>query len=106
MNHRGRFQAQGKHLEESEPWAQDEPLYIDQAQSKLTCLQEKISPHERRKRKNAFVQCESFIIRASENGGITIIDKPLRKSFPGNSTERVDLEVLKGKAFLKKDENT
>lgn len=106
MENRGRFQAQGKKLEESEPWAQSDPLYIDQGLSLLTRLKEKIPPFERIKREKAFFECHKFIERASLNGGIVVIDKPMRKSFLKNETERVDLEVLKGKAFLAKDENT
>lgn len=105
MNHRGRFQAQGKNLEESEAWAQNEPIYIDEAKSKLLHLKGKLIPHERRRRENAFHECEIFITKASESGGVIVVDKPLRKSFPGNNIERVDVEVLKGSAFLKKDEN-
>jgi len=29
MVHRGRFQAQGKKLDESEPWSQSEPLIVN-----------------------------------------------------------------------------
>ncbi|QJD78671.1 hypothetical protein [Spirosoma rhododendri] len=100
MNHRGRFQAQGRKLEESEAWAQPAPLYLQQGKSLLSNLKEKIPLFELRKRAEAFQTCEQFIERASQNGGINIVDKPLRKSFPRNETERVDLEVLKGNAFL------
>jgi len=107
MNNRGRFQAQGKkNLEESESWAQEEPLYLDQAKVKLTSLKEKLSLSERKKREKAFIQCESFIIRASENGGVSVVDKAIMKSFPGNNQERVDIEVWKGKAFLKRNDET
>lgn len=112
MENRGRFQAQGRklargqELEESESWAQTEPLYLDQGNALLMNLQEKIPPFERNKRKKAFAECKKFIERASRNGGIEIIDRPVRKSFLRNETERVDLEVLKGKAFLMRDEDT
>ena len=106
MKNRGRFQAQGQHLEESEAWAQDEPLYSDQAKIKLTVLKEKLSPFERKKREKAFEKCEDFIVDACKIGGIVIIDKPVIKTYPGRSKERVDIEVIKGEAFLKKDEET
>ena len=106
MENRGRFQAQGRKLEESESWAQTEPLYLDQGNALLMNLKEKIPPFERNKREKAFLACEEFMQRASQNGGIEIVDKPVRKSFIRNETERVDLEVLKGKAFLMRNEDT
>lgn len=105
MDNRGRFQAQGRRLEESEAWAQTKPLYLDEGLILLANLSKKIPPFERTKRAKAFLECQKFIERASENGGITIVDKPVRKSFLRNETERVDLEVLKGKAFLRRHED-
>ena len=69
-------------------------------------LKEKLPPFERNKRKEAFLACEEFMLRASQNGGIDIVGRPVRKSFIRNETERVDLEVLKGKAFLMRHEDT
>lgn len=106
MENRGRFQAQGWKLEESESWAQPEPLYLDQGIILLMALKGKIPPVERKKREKAFLACEEFMRRASLNGGITIFGKPVRKSFIRNETERVDLEVLKGKAFLMRYEDS
>ncbi len=106
MENRGRFQAQGRKLEESESWAQTEPLYLDQSNALLMGLKEKIPPFERIKREKAFAACEEFMQRASQNGGIEIVGTPVRKSFIRNETERVDLEVLKGKAFLMRNEDT
>ncbi len=54
MNHRGRFQAQGHRLEESESWAKPDPLYIDEGKTLLTNLEQKIPAFESRKRKAAF----------------------------------------------------
>ena len=106
MDHRGRLQAQGKNLEESESWSQPDPLYSNEAKFKLTALEERLSSAERKKRQKAFSQCKAFIVRACEAGDILVIDKALRKSFPGTNMERVDIEVLKGKAFLRKDDGT
>ncbi|MBN8823220.1 MULTISPECIES: hypothetical protein [unclassified Spirosoma] len=106
MNNRGRFQAQGQHLEESESWAQEEPLYSDQAKSKLLNLKEKLSSPERKKREKAFTQCQVAITRACENGGILVDgNRPYIKSYPGNDKERVDVEVWKGKAFLRRNDD-
>jgi TolB-like protein len=106
MKNRGRFQAQGQYLEESENWAQDEPLYSKQAKIKLAVLNGKLSSSERNRREQAFKKCEDFIVNACRSGGIQIVDKPVIKSYPGKSRERVDIEVIKGEAFLKRDEET
>lgn len=106
MDHRGRLQAQGKNLEESEAWSQPDPLYADEAKFKLIALEERLSFAERKKRQKAFSKCNAFIVRACRAGGISVIDKALRKSFPGDNMERVDIEVLKGKAFLRGNDGT
>ncbi|GAB2600083.1 hypothetical protein GCM10027190_55090 [Spirosoma areae] len=54
MNNRGRFQAQGDNLEESEAWAQDEPLYSVEARVKLMNLKEKLSPREKSQNKSVY----------------------------------------------------
>jgi len=105
MDHRGRFQAQGANLEESEAWAQMEPLLFIDGKEKLSNLENKISHSERIVRKKAFDDCHNFIAKASKNGGINVgVMGILKKSFPKSQRERVDLEVLKGIAFVLKDE--
>ncbi|MEM0992399.1 MAG: hypothetical protein AAGI49_05145 [Bacteroidota bacterium] len=44
--HRGRWQAQGGGLEESESWAQDEPLSKEDGQRLLNQLKEKLSKQD------------------------------------------------------------
>lgn len=102
MDHRGRFQAQGKKLEESEAWAQESPLNIVVGRAKLETLKTKLDEKDRKLRLPAFVECRSFIDRANRNGGINVgaMGKPLLKSFPKNQVERVDLEVQRGIAFI------
>ncbi len=46
MKHRGRLQAQGENLEESENWAQDEPPTIKDGLKMVERLKEKISNKE------------------------------------------------------------
>ena len=105
MNHRGRFQAQGEYIEESEAWAQKIPLFHSVAIQLLDKLKNKISTSEKEKRVIAFEKCQEFIDRASNNGGVNVkhMGQPLIKSFPKKFKERVDLEVNKGIAFIKKE---
>jgi hypothetical protein len=96
-NHRGRFQAQGGGLEESEAWGQDEPLTKDDGLSLLARLKNSLSPRERRRREKAFEKAERFIQNA--NG----VDAVKKKSFFGDDEDRsirVDIEILGGKAFV------
>ena len=103
MEHRGRFQAQGKKLDESEPWSQNEPLIIDDGLKKLRLLKNKLKPKDLRLRDEAFNECEKFINKASRNGGIDVTNFPYRysKSWIVYEEERVDLEIHKGIAFIK-----
>jgi hypothetical protein len=107
VNHRGRFQAQGQTLEESENWAQDLPLSAQKGHLLLNNLENKISKKEAEIRKNGFEKCREFINESAKNGGISIVDmgKPLIKSFPKGYKERVDVEVHLGLAFVKEIES-
>lgn len=101
--HRGRFQAQGGGVEESEAWSQQSPLTRTKALSLLQRLIQKLLPKDYAKRKQAFEKAENFVNNASENGGIFAV---IKKTFKvkGSKDERVDIEVLGGKAFVKDDE--
>lgn len=100
--HRGRFQAQGKNIEESNKWAQNEPLTIWSAIELLDHLQQKLNMQQIQVRIASFEKCKQFIHAASLHGGVCIesMGKPLIKSFPKNHTERLDLEVHSGIAFI------
>jgi hypothetical protein len=102
MNHRGRFQAQGVALEESESWSQKEALYYDEGKSLLDTLESRLSKNDRWIRMLGFRQCHKCIKKASQNGGINVeaMGRPFIKSFPKNHRERVDLEVHLGIAFI------
>lgn len=106
MKHRGRFQAQGKNLEKSSSWSQESPLLITKGIALLDQLHKGLSTKEASARSAGFAKCRTFVLAASENGGIQIsnMGKPLIKSFPKNYSERVDLEVHLGIAFIKKKE--
>ena len=103
MNNRGRFQAQGKKLDESEGWAQDEPLNIEDGLLLHQKLKNKLRPKDLRLRYEAFNECKNFVIRASQNGGIDVTGLPYKysKSWVVYDEERVDLEIHKGIAFIK-----
>ena len=103
INHRGSFQAQGKNLEDSNSWAQDSPLLVITGIQLLNELHLRLTKNDARIRSKGFAKCRRFILSASENGGVNIssMGKPLIKSFPKNYTERLDLEVHLGVAFVK-----
>ena len=103
LEHRGRFQAQGGGLEESESWAQDEPLKLSIALSLLEKLKNKLSPKDRKIRKKPFSKAERFVNTAGQNGGVFA---RLSRTFlvKGSKDKRVDIEVLSGKAFVPEEE--
>mgnify|MGYP005844676681 CR=1 FL=1 len=96
---RGRFQAQGDGLEESENWAQDEPLSVEDALALLDTLQKKLKKEDAEIRQQAFEKARQFISEAGENGGISA---PISKTFKVKKTKdlRVDIEVNAGIAFI------
>jgi len=101
MKNRGRIQAQGKNIEESESWAQNEPPTADEGIEMLEKLKEKIPKREAKIREKAFKKAERLIKNAENTNGI---DAPANISFraEGYVKERIDIEVKKGKAFIKK----
>lgn len=94
--HRGRVQAQGGGLEESESWSQDEPLTKASGLGLLEKLWNKLSKHDQKVRKSQFESARRFI--ENVEGGI---DAPLGKSFLNRKKRgvRVDIEILAGTAF-------
>jgi hypothetical protein len=103
MNNRGRFQAQGKKLEESENWAQEQPLKLEEGLILHAALKNKLKPKDLRLRYEAFNDCENFIKRAAENGGIDVTNFPYKfaKTWVVYGKERVDLEIHAGIVFIK-----
>jgi hypothetical protein len=99
-SHRGRMQAQGGGIEESEPWAQDAPLPARDAHDLLSRLAAKLNPAERRHREKAFEDAHGYVTGAATRGGA---DAPVKKSFPyppRADHRRVDIEVRVGRAFV------
>lgn len=98
MDHRGRFQAQGGGLEESEPWNEPEPLRATEGHILLTRLEGKIQPKEAMIRRDAFEKAHRFINSAAAAGGVGQCKKTLRVR--GSRDQRVDIEVQSGLAFV------
>ena len=98
MENRGRIQAQGDKLEESESWAQKKPLTKKEGLELLEKLKEKIPKKETKIRERAFKKAKRFI----ENGPYQVVDKIISKTYmvPDTEHERVDIEIQKGTAFI------
>lgn len=103
MENRGRIQAQGVKLEESESWAQNEPLTKKIGLELLKKLKNKIPKNEAKIREKAFKKTKRFI----ENGPYKVVDKIISKTFmvTDNEHERVDVEIQKGIALQMKKLN-
>lgn len=99
--HRGRIQAQGGGFEDSESWSQEDPPTSDEGLTFLQRLIAKIPKPEFLKREKEFGKAEKFIKQAGDNSGV---DAKVSKTFKVKGTKdvRVDIEVLKGTAFVKK----
>lgn len=101
--HRGRFQAQGgkgRGLQESESWSQEEPLTAVEGHALLRKLHDKLTITDQQLRQTAFVEAHAYIGNALAVGGVG----PIKKTFPRGKLRktdpRVDLEVIKGLAFV------
>ena len=103
-NHRGRFQAQGNSLEESENWAQTVGLTIIDGRNLLLTLSNKLTPAKKRERQLYFDRWRIKIDLLHSNGGYDadLGGHYIKSEPPGASPEdpRVDLEIRKGKAFI------
>jgi hypothetical protein len=99
MEHRGRFQAQGGGIEESEAWDEEDPLPALDAHRLLTRLKYKITKNEYLIRREAFAKAHRFIDGSAANGGTG----PTKQSWPQpprRDQRRVDIEVQSGRAFI------
>lgn len=99
FQHRGRFQAQGGGLEESENWAQDNALTVDKALKLISKLENKLQKRDYQIRKKPFNKARRFVIEAGKNGGV---NSPSTKSWKVKKSKdlRVDIEVHSGTAFV------
>lgn len=98
-SNRGRMQAQGGCLEESEPWDQDCPPTESEGHGMADNLEAKIGANEAKSRESGFRKLHRFISNAASTGGA---DAPVSISWktPQTKDVRVDLEIKTGKAFV------
>lgn len=99
MKHRGRFQAQGKSLEESEPWAQDTDIYATEGLDLIDRLEKKLQKRDKDLRTSAFTKAKVYVGNAGQRNGV---NAPVSKSYrvKGTQSERVDIEIILGRAFI------
>ncbi len=99
LPHRGRFQAQGDGLEESESWAQNAPLSVDEALELIDQLEEKIPDKEHQMLENPLEKARAFVLEAGNYGGV---NAPISKTFKVQKSRslRIDIEVHAGQAFI------
>jgi hypothetical protein len=83
-------------------WAQDNPPTVDEGLKMIDDLYNSLTPAQKAARTQAFKDAKAWVKNvAGKAGGV---DAPLKKSFvePGKKDVRVDIEVIKGKAFVPK----
>ncbi|EKJ5338149.1 hypothetical protein ACTHEL_004581, partial [Vibrio parahaemolyticus] len=97
--HRGRIQAQGHGLEESESWAISSPLSHADGLAKKAALKGKLSRRELTDRNDAFAKAKKFIDSAQRAGGVSA---QVSKTYmvKNDTQKRVDIEVRSGDAFV------
>ncbi len=100
MKNRGRFQAQGIRLEESEPWARNGDLGVTESIDLLNSLETNLNRKDRSIRKREFSKARSYVQGA--NGVQAQVSKTFRVK--NTKSERVDIEVCAGRAFVKDNE--
>jgi hypothetical protein len=96
---RGRIQAQGNYLEESESWGEIGEITKNDGHDKITDLQERLTNQEMVDRNRAFQKLENFIDDAPQNGHYAQIIKSFSNS-PQERSVRVDIEIRSGRAFI------
>ncbi|HEY0608391.1 MAG TPA: RHS repeat-associated core domain-containing protein [Chitinophaga sp.] len=96
---RGRLQVQGDKVEKSVPWARDTPPTVSEGLAMLDELEGMLTKAEKKLRAAELAKARKFIINAGKSGGV---DAPVSKTFlvQGTKHERVDIEVITGKAFV------
>lgn len=97
--HRGRIQAQGDGLNESEAWSQPTPISYALGCDKKTALKKKLPSKELLVRTDAFSKAKKFIQNSQAAGGVSA---QVSKTYmvKGESEKRVDIEVRAGVAFI------
>lgn len=97
--HRGRIQAQGGGLEESEKWARDTPPSWEEGLEIVEKLKKKLPKKELENRKELLDKAEQFIKAAGKKGGVSAqVSKKIQKK--DSEDVRIDIEVIAGIAFI------
>lgn len=106
-DHRGRIQAQGPGYRDEgvgdvEAWAQAEPLTAVSGLAKLEALEGRMTKKQYQARSQALARARRFVVNASSGGGTGPTKKTFRNDEVAavNGSERVDIEVQKGMAFV------
>jgi len=100
--HRGRLQIQGGGLEKSWPWAQTAAPTSTEALTGLAGIWGTLSRREQKTRDEAYADAREYIASAAPDG----VNAPISKTFQnsnlkqGERDHRVDIEVIKGTAFV------
>jgi hypothetical protein len=97
INHRGRLQSQGGGINDSQPWAQKNPLTLNSAINMSNALEAMASPSEKILRTSAHAKSRKFMTAAQAAGGVGVTSKTFM--VPNDRHRRVDIEVRKGIAF-------
>ncbi|MEZ6937539.1 hypothetical protein ACB035_03080 [Aeromonas sp. S12(2024)] len=97
MKNRGRFQAQGMRLEKSKPWARNGDLGVTESIDLLNHLEASLPQNEILIREVEFSKARSYVQGA--NGVQAQVSKTFRVK--NTKSERVDIEVRAGRAFVK-----
>lgn len=92
MEHRGRIQAQGGGLEESESWSSSTLPTKQEGLDLIDQLERKIPLAEAMIRKKAFEQARTFVQRAAANDGA---DAQVSISFPkGTKVKGIRVDIV------------
>lgn len=98
---RGRIQAQGKKCEKSESWSQTNIPTKNDGNNKIDSLKKQLTKKELTERK----QCIDKVIRFIKQAPVSGYDstKLSYTPIPPQKDIRVDVEIIKGKAFRDDD---
>lgn len=107
-DHRGRIQSQGAGYSDPgtgdvESWNQADPLTLAQGLAKLESLASRMTKAQKKKRDQAIEKARTYMLQAARAGGL---NADARRTFQNdevkkeNGSERVDIEVRKGVAFV------
>ena len=98
---RGRIQAQGMGCEKSQPWSQPDVPTKQEGRDKSEVLRSQLNRRELSDRRDCFPRLTRFIEQAPPRG--YDVCKRSYTPIPPHEDVRIDVEIIKGKAF--RDDN-